>query len=371
MHVLAVYLLPLLVVLVMRLVGRVKKSRDVDRNLDEWGRELGLVRVGNELVGRIGEVPVGARLAFDRPGLFDATWTLYARLQPPLDLGILVHNHTMHVELPSAGHHPANASYGAFDTNYSLRGDEPARLRQLMSPPVTRTILQSIHPSAPLLINDDGIAVQGARSRGTTEWLRQGLHAVATTAEAINQARDGVASAARFATLEHGWTRFARDNGLHLLRAPLCIWGTIDGASIYAYANRLDPDEFCLEVFSRFEKPLGLGLLVQPKRTIDRVKNMFGAMDHKLGDEVFDQTFLVVVSDAAGVEDLLDDELRGHILELHGSVGPFTMTDDGASFRLPSVPADPTMVPGLVRHLIAIADHVAARRFGTGRGPYR
>jgi len=365
------YLIGLIVVVVGQALGRARKRREVDRNLSDWAQALGLVRVGNELVGQIDGIPVGARLAFDRPGGFDATWTLYARLQPPLDLGLIVHSRKMDIDLPSAGPHVSHTGHAAFDRRYLCKGDEPNRVSALLGPDVVTTIVTQLHPDAPLLINDDGVAVQGPRIHGTEAWLRQGLQAVAQIAEAINGARDRVPAARALATHRLHWGRFASHNALHGISAPLCMWGTLQGSTIYAYANRLGIESYCLEVFLRFDQPLGLGLLLQPLRTVDRLKDFFGAEDHRLGDDVFDDAFLLRVSDAAGVEALLDAPLRERILALHGTVGPFTLTDDGCSFRLPHVPEDPAVVTQVVDHLIQIADHVADQRFGARRGPYR
>ena len=126
------YLIGFVIVAIAKMVRRFKGRREVDRNLSEWAEALGLVRVGDELVGQIDGVPVGARLAFDRPGGFDATWTLYARLQPPLDLGLLVHSRPMDVDLPSAGRFVAQTGNAAFDQRYESKGDEPARVRALL-----------------------------------------------------------------------------------------------------------------------------------------------------------------------------------------------------------------------------------------------
>ncbi len=368
---LELYLIGFIIIGIAKMVGRLKGRREVDRNLTEWAEALGLVRVGNELVGLIDGVPVGARLAFDRPGGFDATWTLYARLQPPLDLGLVVHSRPMDVELPSAGRFATQTGNATFDQRYACRGDEPARVRALLGASVTGTILSALHPAAPLLINDDGVAVQGPRVFGTEEWLRRGLDTVARVALALNEARDHVPAAHGLVGHRTHWARFAAHNGLHGISAPLCMWGTLQGSTIYAYANRLAPASYCLEVFLRFDQPLGLGLLLQPLRTVDRLKDFFGVEDHRLGDDVFDDAFLLRVSDAGGVEDLLDASLRERILALHGTVGPFTLTDDGCSFRLPTVPEDPAVVTTVVGHLIEIADRVADRRFGHQRGPYR
>ncbi|RLB45950.1 MAG: hypothetical protein DRI90_27865 [Deltaproteobacteria bacterium] len=111
--------------------------------------------------------------------------------------------------------------------------------------------------------------------------------------------------------------------------------------------------------------------LLQPKRTVDRVKELFGADDHELGDPVFDETFLLRVSDASSTEALLDPPLRRRLLAIHRTVGPLSLTDDGLLVRLPTVPVDPSVVPTKVGHLLELAGEIAQRRGAQQAGPYR
>jgi hypothetical protein len=364
----------LLVVLVVSAVERRRRKQRVSHDLDDWAKQLGMVRVGNELFGQLDGIPVGARLAFDGPHKTkaQARWTLYARLQPPLDLGILVSNRLMPVELPSAGHIEAYGFGGDFDRRFAVLCDEPVRAHALLTPAVRHVMMRRLHPNAMFMLTDSGVAVQAVHGRAGETMLRSGLQAVAAIADHINTAREAVPAARPLQTHGIAWSRFAHGNGLQTITAPLCMFGTIEDATMYAYSVRANAGEFHLEVWLRFEDPLGLGLLVQPMRTVDRMKEMFGAADYKLGDALFDETFLVRVSDERGTVALLDEKTRKRLLIIHDTVGPLSLTDDGISVRLPHVPPEPAVVPTIVRQMLEIARFIAdKRRFERTAGPYR
>jgi len=143
------------------------------------------------------------------------------------------------------------------------------------------------------------------------------------------------------------------------------------GATVYAYSVRLARKKYCLEIWLRFEEPLGLGLLIQPMSTLDRMKDLFAAEDYKLGEEIFDETFLVRVSNPEGAVALLDQATREKLLALHRSLGPLSLTDEGLLVRLPRVPPDPAIVPSMVGQLLELATHIAQRRSQQRGGPYR
>lgn len=364
----------LLVTLVLSAVEKARRTRKVNLDLDDWAKRLGMVRVGNELFGQRGGVPVGARLAFDSPHgtKVQARWTLYARLLPPLDLGLLASTRVVPVELAGAGARVVLTEDAAFDARFAVRCDEPHRGVELFDPEVRTLMLRWLHPNAMFMLSDGGVAVQTVHGQADEATLRTGLEAVAAITNALNQARDLVPAAHELERHRVAWRRFAADNGLSGVDAPLCMFGMIEDASVYAYAVRKMPGDFDLEVWMRFEDPLGLGLLVQPMRTVDRMKEMFGATDYKLGEPLFDETFLVRVSDEAGTVALLDDETRKRLLVIHDTVGPLSLTDDGLSVRLPHVPPDPAVVPKIVRQMLEIAHFIAdKRRVQRAGSPYR
>lgn len=364
----------LLVALVLSAVEKSRRTRKVNLDLDDWAKKLGMVRVGDELFGQLGGVPVGARLAFDSPHKtkVQARWTLYARLQPPLDLGLLASSRLIPVELAGAGTLAALPDDAAFNARFAVRCDEPARGVALLNGEVRTLMLRWLHPNAMFTLTDGGVAVQTSHGQADEATLRTGLEAVAAITNAVNTARDRVPAAHLLEGHRTAWRRFAADNGLSGIAAPLCMFGTIENTSVYAYSVRKAVGDFDLEVWMRFEEPLGLGLLVQPMRTVDRMREMFGATDYKLGEPLFDETFLVRVSDEAGTVALLDEETRKRLLVIHDTVGPLSLTDDGLSVRLPHVPPDPRVVPKIVRQMLEIAHFIAdKRRVERAGGPYR
>ena len=258
---------------VVSLVRSARRKRSVSNDLDVWAEQLGMVRVGNELFGEHRNIPVGARLAFDAPqgARLQARWTLYARLQPPLDLGLLCHPRSLPIELPGSGMLEAVA-HGSFGRRFRVVCDEPSRAQALLSTAVKRAMMAWLHEHAMFMLTDAGVAVQTTHTRADEKMLKEGLNAVAAIANEVNTARARVPAAHVLRAHQAAWTRFAGSSGLTGISAPLCMFGTIEDATTYAYSVRTAPGEFHLEVWLRFEDPLALGLLVQPMRTVDRVK---------------------------------------------------------------------------------------------------
>jgi hypothetical protein len=372
MEVIVYYTFGLVVAILATFVARHKRRQQADRDLDDWAKALGLVRVGHDLFGQRGGVPVGARLALKAPKGGWARWTVHARLQPPLDLGLSVHTRGHEVEDITKGAGLVPTQDGRFDQRFVVRGDEAERVRSLLDDGLRDKLMRGLRPDALFMLTDQGVAMQIARPRANLAWFTRSLETLTAIAGDVNRARSNVPVAAVLRRHHSSWAAFASANMLHGISAPLCMWGRLRGATVFAYAVRLGPGDLCLEIWLRFEEPLGLGLLLQPKRTVDRVKELFGADDHELGDPLFDETFLLRVSDVAGTEALLDEPLRRRLLEIHSTVGPLSLTDDGLLVRLPTVPMDPKVVPTKVGQLLELASAIAQLRGAQrGAGPYR
>ncbi len=363
----------LIVSLVAGAVRSARKKKEVSRDLDGWAQALGMVRIGDELFGEMEGVPVGARLAFDGPHgtKVAARWTLFARIQPPLDLGLVICHRNRGVEVPGGGEMLAWGNSPAFDARFETRCDEPARALKLLNRHIRNMMLKWIHPDAIVTVADGGVAVQSPHESTDLETLRHGLLTVAGLVNGLNAARDHVPAASVLVGHCVAWRQFSKQNGLSHIAAPLCMFGSLLGSTMYAYSVRKAPGDYDLDVWMRFEEPLGLGLLVQPMRTVDRMKELFGAQDYKLGDPLFDETFLVRVSDEAGTVALLDADTQKRLLVIHDTVGPLSLTDDGLSIRLPHVPPDPTVVPRIAQQMLEIAHFVSNKRAGQRHGPYR
>ncbi|HZO11954.1 MAG TPA: hypothetical protein VFB62_01805 [Polyangiaceae bacterium] len=360
----------LAVILFGRVAQRNRLRQRLDQDLDGWAQALGMVRVGTELHGERHGVAVGARLALEKKGKHAPLWTLMARLAPPLDLGLMLHPGGAEFEDITGGAPFVPIGDRRFDARFIVRADEPERAQALLDEPLRQQLVQMLDPRAVFMLTDHGVAFQ-THIQANFQWLNRALEVAATIAHSINRARDQVPVASVLAEHRHAWQRFAQRSGLTGIGAPLCMWGRMAGATVYAYSVRLARKKYCLEIWLRFEEPLGLGLLIQPMSTLDRMKDLFAAEDYKLGEEIFDETFLVRVSNPEGAVALLDQATREKLLALHRSLGPLSLTDEGLLVRLPRVPPDPAIVPSMVGQLLELATHIAQRRSQQRGGPYR
>jgi hypothetical protein len=323
-------------------------------------------------MGRVDGIALCARLTREdaKGGWDDLHLTVYSRFEPPLDLGLSIRSRAQ-LPLPGGGRFAAYTGDASFDRTHYVYADEAHRAAYLLSPALRAHLRHAQSFDGELLMTDQGIASQRVSGTNDDHWLQHCVHTVLRATEAVYTMREKIPAASLLSSYIPQWARFCQQNGLQLITAPLGMWGRIGGAEVYTYAVRTGEQRYELEVWLQFEQVLGLGLLVQPMRNVDRFKDFFGEVDHKLGDAAFDDTFLVRVSDAAGVDALLGAPLRALLMRVHHEAGPLSLTDEGASIRMPYFPAHPGVVPHAVETLIEVAAHVHRARFGGHGSPYR
>lgn len=349
-----------------------RRRRRLDDTLDNVAARLGMRRLDEEIVGELDGAYVGARLAFDsKYERSVARWTIYARFHPPLDLGLGIAPRRAAIVPPASGW-PLPTGDRAFDRAFEVRADEPDRARAfvrgfwdaLRHRPFTALDL--------FIISDEGVAMQEPEDRVDEGSLVARLQAAQQLVAWVDGVRDRVGPPTPLRGLYPRWSEFAREVGFTMTTMPFGITGRIRGAAVRATTVRVGPQEYRLEMEVTFDRSLALGLLLQPMRTVDRVKDLFGAEDQLLGDPDFDRTFLVRVSDLAGAKELFDDELRRLVLSVHHDVGAVSLMDEGLVVRLPHVPPDPAGVPAMLERLLGLAHAIAERRgIGVSTGPYR
>lgn len=349
-----------------------RRKRRLDDTLDNVAAKLGIQRLPDEIVGELDGAFVGARLAFDSQHEKSvARWTIYARFHPPLDLGLGIAPRRTRVIPPESGW-PLATGDQAFDQAFELRADEPDRARVFVQGFWEALKERPFSPWDLFIISDEGVAMQEPEDRIDEASLIARLQAAQQLVAWVDAARGRVGPPTSLEGLYPRWSRFARDMGFTMTTMPFGLTGRVRGAAVRATTVRVGYREYRLEMEIAFERSLQLGLLVQPMRTLDRVKELFGADDQPLGDPVFDKTFLVRVSDLAGARDLFDEELRRLVLSVHHDVGPVSLMDEGVVVRLPNVPPDPAGVPAMLERVLGLATEIATRGgIGVRRGPYR
>lgn len=354
------------------LVVRRRNSRKTySARLDSWALKYDLTRLDNEVMGRVEDIGLSARLSTEKGGDRSEHYlTVYTRFEPPLDLGLSIRSRH---DLPfgNAGRFAVYTGDTAFDRSFYVYADEPGRATHLLTPALRHLLRRAHAGDGELLVTDQGIASQRFARVSDDQWLEHCVHTLLQATRVAYARRDRIPAAAPLRKYVPAWARFAQQNDLSILKAPLGLWGRVNGAQVYAYAVRTAEQRYELELWLQFEQPLGLGLLVQPMQNVDRFKDFFAAVDHKLGEPNFDETFLVRVSDASGVDELLDEPLRACLLRIHHEAGPLSLTDEGISLRVPYVPPHPGSVPQTIDILIAAAVSIHKARFGSTGGPYR
>lgn len=316
--------------------------------------------------------PVEVALVQRGSGKSRRTYTVVSsELRTAYDVGLTVRSHGFFEDLFLASR-DVLVGDPAFDQRFIVQGDEDHRVRALLGPRLRRLLLEGLHARPSFVLSDSGFVVECQGASSHAPWLQWAIDLVARGTAELEQARQHVPPASPLAPYAAAWAAYARARGLHGLDSPLCMWGTIDGLNVLAYAVRTGRLAYALNVTLKFPRRLGLGLLVRPQQSLDGLAKLFGAQDHVLGDPPFDQAFIVKALDVAQARATLDAPLRAALLALQSSVGPVTLADDGLSVRVPYVPRDPSAIPRLVQHLTGVAEAVARKApTDRGAGPYR
>jgi len=233
-------------------------------------------------------------------------------------------------------------------------------------------LLQHLGKKGTFSFGDHGTSVEVVGVSTNATWLSWAVELCTRATHKLDRARHHIPVASALVGHRHAWANYASARNLRGLDTPLCMWGNIDGAEVHAYAVRTGPHLFQLEVSLRFPQPLGLGLNVQPQGMLDKVAVFFGGQDHQFGDAMFDDAFRVKSAYPEHVASVLDGTTRAELLGVHAHVGPVSLSDDGLSVRVPTVPQDPSAVPRIVQHLTGVAERIGSRALGDrGIGPYR
>ena len=339
-----------------------------------WGAvaaQLGLGYPPGRIYGRHGQ-PVQLTTVTRGSGKSQQTYTVASSpLEVPLDLGLSVRAHGFFEDLFRGG---GDIVVGdpVFDSRFLVQADEEHRARAALTPRLRGLLRPPVPSGTALALSDSGCVVE---CRGTCDyppWLIAAIELAAQASAELARARAAVPVATPLAPYASAWASYARARGLQGLDTPLCMWGTLEGVALRAYAVRAGRLCYALEIQVGLPQPLGLGLQIRPQHTFDRLSSLFGAQDIELGDPPFDGAFVVKAHEPAAVRELLDAPTRATLLAVHQSVGALSVSDDGLTVRLPQLGRDPAVVPRTAEKLAAVGDALSRRRQRQPEiGPYR
>jgi hypothetical protein len=240
------------------------------------------------------------------------------------------------------------------DAGFDIRGDEPERVRALLSSEV-RAAMTAI-TTADLEVTDAAVSTGhsvGVGGHESFEALAHELHSAARLAQGVGAAARQVPPAQPLRGHAEAWSAFARQRGLSGGTTPLWMQGKLARAWVAARGLRNEANDFSLELSARLDPPATIGVAVDPR---DGDGPLFGRKPEPTGDAAFDAAFVVTRSDRP---DLVDEEVRGRIVDL-GQLGTVWLRGAEVTLRTPAR-LEPTRVAGILDDLIALLEALARR----------
>lgn len=337
--------------------------------------QLGLAIQGEGMVGALAGQRVAMRKEQRSHGKSSVTYTVYeAYVSPPFDLGLSIREKNLLSGVAALfGQQDVATGNAVFDDQFLVQGDEPARIRAALTPEVQGLLRQLAHHGYDAYLSDVAVRAEVRELEMHAGRIQATLQLVATLGAALERARSVIPVAAALAPHRDKWAQYAKLVGLRGLDCPLCMWGELEGLFVQAYAVRAEDHRYHLEVRVKFDKPLGVGLSVQPKRIFDNLATLFGGQDVETGDAAFDRAFIVKSTREDLVPHLFDESVRATLLELNDH-HPIYLFDDGVTLRSQSL-HDPSQVPRLIAKAKGVLEDIRARAARGGAsgpiGPYR
>jgi hypothetical protein len=271
-------------------------------------------------------------------------------LRPHLDLGLgITRTGVVSRVAEWLGGHDIEVGDAAFDSAFTLRGDEPDRVRALLSPDV-RDVVASMSMSS-FEIND-GALTCGRRCDfvETSDDLERDVREAAAIARAVGAAYMQVPPAAALRPHYECLSRYAIERQLRIAATPLWVEGKMEGTSVLVRGERVRAEEFWLQLSASLGQPFVSPFSVEPKP--------------KPKSSAFDDVFTLRGEHANAV----DDAVRARLLELHRAHAAPSLRGGEIALRVPAT-IEPAGVPRLLESLadlLALTD-----RNLRGATPYR
>lgn len=235
-----------------------------------------------------------------------------------------------------------------FDKAFTIRGDEPARVRALLGPEVRQAIAAITSPS--FEITDAEFSCGSRVDFGINETfvdLANELRQAVRIARAIGAAHAAVPRATALAAHHDAWIAYARENQFQSGTTPLWMQGKLGKTWVLARARRNRENDFSFELVASAEQELPTTLTIQPKQSL--IESAVGSHALPTGDAAFDAVFDVTRTDRI---DVVDSELRRQLLLL-SRYGPVRLFGSRITLHTPMT-LEPAKVPLVLEDLRAV-----------------
>lgn len=293
---------------------------------------------------------------------------LSAYFDPPADLRLTIQPAGVVSKLGHfLGAHDIEVGDPAFDSAFDVKGDEPERVKALLTPTVQRALIAWKKAGVPFRVTDEQISywtTPGTYSSFNQAELENELRATAGLARVLSDALRSVPSSSILAPHVEAWRAYAGARGLAFSASPLRVAGTLDGASIVARATAVDDAAWGVDVRLRFAEPLPFLLRVRPKRIFDFLE-LSMAVHVEMNDEAFDRELRVTTAEPNAARAFLSGEVVAALLALHLEEGDVSLDSEGLAVRTKSM-TDPALFGRIVDRVAIVTAKLHAHA-----GPYR
>ncbi len=241
-----------------------------------------------------------------------------AGLRPSLDLGLdLAPSGIVSTLATLAGRVDIEVGDAAFDDAFVVRGDEPERVKALLSPRLRAALMACA--KSPLAIDDHELTLHyGAGIFGVAddlETINRSLKSLVSIGAEIDAARAAVPPAADVAPLVVQLAAYARERNLSCaFDTPSRVIGKVGELTLWITARRRKKNATDLEVMLQFEQPLDFDFGITTART--GFDAWLTGQDVQVGDAEIDRAFDIRTEQPQRLVALLDEGARRSLLDL-------------------------------------------------------
>jgi len=273
---------------------------------------------------------------------------------PSLDLGLgLGRAGVLSTLTELLGAHEIEVGDPEFDATYAVRGDEPERVRALLTPAV-RAELRTLRTNE-IKLTDAWFSSDLSASVESVPELERAVREAVRIARVIEAASGAVPPASVLRPHYDAWMAFARERPMRVSATPLWLEGRVGRTLVGARAARKSATEIVFELSVGVEQSFGVGLSVRPRRTaFQKVLEMIDT-PVPTGDEAFDAQFETRTPAPEQARHLLDASTRRGLLDL-APLGAVFFDDRGVALHASAASLEPSRFGAVIEAMRAIVE---------------
>jgi len=258
----------------------------------------------------IGEVMVG-----HGPKRRLVTWGV-VDMDRALGLGLVIRRRGLSQRLFRRRRGPEIALGGDLDRRVEIQGDDPGRVRALLTPKV-RLAIESLMSRWPdVVVTDQSVRVHLPRPESSGARLQGLVNAMIGLCDEIEAARHAIAPPERLLSLLPELEAMGTRLGLEYDPWLPGLDGDLDGQRL-SITPRRDGAGYSFDIRVYFPSPVDTGFRLSAQVAPDGYWSV--GQDIQVGDEVFDNAFVIKGYDPLKVAERLTPEVRAALLDIRSN----------------------------------------------------